>query len=128
MSISLFADVSVLSLGKLGSVRYTSDNHHLFQIERLSPSDEVMYTHSYQYDGSGKLTSESLIGDLGDVFYDDEIVRSPFSLEICEYDKNHNLVRYTLDGTVREFSYNELNQMIIEDLEMMGIFMMKKIT
>ena len=117
LSISLFADVSVLSLGNLGSVRYFSDDQHLLQIERLSSSDEVMYTHSYQYDETGKLISESLIGDLGDVFYDDTVVRSPFSLEICEYDENHNLVRYTLDGITREFSYNEVNQMIIEDTE-----------
>lgn len=115
MSISLFADVSVLSLGNLGSIRYTSDDQHLLHIERLSPSDEVMYRHSYQYDGSGKLISEGLIGDLGDVFYDDTVVRSPFSLEICEYDENHNLIKYTLDGAVREFLYNEANQMIIED-------------
>ena len=40
---SLAADVKVLSLGELGSIRYISDDQHLLQIERLSPLDDVIY-------------------------------------------------------------------------------------
>ncbi len=114
-SISLFAEVSILSLGNLGSVRYSSDTCHLLQIERLSPSGEVMYTHAYHYDEGGKLISESLIGDLGEVFYEEEIVKSPFSLEICKYDEHYNLMKYSLDVISKEYAYSACNQMISED-------------
>lgn len=123
LSVSLCADVEILLLGELGSVRYTSDDQHLLQVERLSPSDEIMYTHSYRYDESGKLTSESLIGNLGEVVYESNgVVKSPFSLEVCEYDENHNLIKHTLNGISKEYTYNKLNQIIPENVEQLCLY------
>ncbi len=108
----------VLSLGELGSVCYTSNEEHLLEVERLSFTGEVMYRHSYLYDESGKLLSENLIGDLGEVEYKgDAVIQSPFSLEVCEYDENHNLIRHTLDDVSNVYSYNIWNQLNSEDEE-----------
>ena len=91
-------DEQILSLGEYGSVRYINADQHLLRVERLSLTYEVMYRHSYRYDENGKLVSESLIGDLGEVVYESDIVvRSPFGLEECEFDENHNLIKHTID-------------------------------
>ena len=114
--VSVCADVRVLSLGELGSVFYTSDGAHLLDVERRSAIGEVMYKHSYVYDERGMLVSEILIGDLGEIVYEaDGIVRSPFSLEVCEYDENRNLIKHTLDAITSEYAYNELNELIVDD-------------
>jgi RHS repeat-associated protein len=116
VSLLLCAEEQILSLSEHGSVRYISDDQHLLQIERLSPSDEVMYTHSYRYDESGKLVSESLIGDLGEVVYEsDSVVRSPFGFEECEFDENHNLVKHKINGVLCEYSYNANHEMVVLD-------------
>ena len=73
--ISLFGEISVLPLGDLGSVRYVSKDQRLLRVERVSPSDELMYVHSYHYDEDGKLISEDLIGELGEVIYDSQLLK-----------------------------------------------------
>ncbi len=117
VSAVLCADVVDVSMGDLGTIRYVRDEYeHVLQVERISPSGEVMYMHSYQYDEDGRLARESLIGDLGEVVYDGDIsIQSPYSSEICEYDENHNLVRQTRDGVAREYAYNECNELIVEE-------------
>jgi RHS repeat-associated protein len=117
LQASLFAHEATLSLGGLGSVRYTYDEEHLFEIDRLSPLGEVMYTHSYNYSEEGRLISENLIGNLGEIVYQGNgVVKSPYHLEICEYDERGNLVRHTQDEVIREYSYNDLNELISEEV------------
>ncbi len=113
---SLCADLKELSLGELGSICYISDDSNLLHVERRMASGEVMYRHSYHYDESGKLVSESLIGDLGEIVYTGNgLIQTPFSLEICEYDENHNLIRHALDEVLNEYFYDDCNQLISED-------------
>ncbi len=115
---SLHADVYVLPLGEFGNVLYIFDDQRLSQIDRLSKDGELLYTHSYRYNGEGHLISENLIGDLGEVFYDSDImVQSPYSLEICEYDDHHNLLKYTQDKVTHEYQYNDCRQLILKDQE-----------
>ncbi|MDX8430648.1 MAG: hypothetical protein SNF33_02410 [Candidatus Algichlamydia australiensis] len=89
---SLLADKVVLSLGQLGSVHYFYDDDCLSLISRVSPEGKIIYSHSYEYDSSGKLLSENLIGNLGQVYYDNDcLIHTPFGIETCEYDDQHNL-------------------------------------
>jgi RHS repeat-associated protein len=112
----LCASEYILPLGNLGSVHYIYDDTTLLHIDRFSSSEELMYRHSYKYDADGSLISESLIGDLGEVIYSEPgIVKSPYHVEVCEYDDQHNLIRHTQDNTLREYSYNDLNELITQD-------------
>jgi len=116
LPIFLLADEYTISLGALGSIRYTHEEGRMMQIDRLSRSDETLYTHYYGYDEMGRLISETLIGGLGKIIYESPTVsRSPYHLEICEYDTHHNLVRRTQDETTRDYFYNNLNELILED-------------
>ncbi len=115
VSLLLCADEQILSLGEHGSVRYIYENEKLREIDRLSAENEVMYSHTYQYEEDGRLVSESLIGGLGEVIYDGNKVISPLSEEVCEYDENHNLVKHSIDGALREYRYDSENRMVIPD-------------
>jgi RHS repeat-associated protein len=116
-SIVLCANEYIIPLGDLGGIRYIYDDGHLLQIERLSPCGRVIYTHGYFYDEEGRLISEQLIGDLGTIEYEGDLVTtSPYSIEVCEYDENHNLIRCVQDGKMQEYVYNERNELIgLED-------------
>lgn len=112
----LCADEYIFPLGSLGSIHYVFDNKTLLHIDRFSSSEELMYRHSYKYDLDGKLISESLIGDLGEVVYSQSgIIKSPYYTEICEYDDRHNLIRHIQDGMIRDYIYNDLNELILEE-------------
>ena len=115
--ISLFGEISVLHLGELGSVRYITEDQRLLRVERVSPSDELMYVHSYHYDEDGKLISEDLIGELGEVIYDSTTIKTPFSLEICEYDERGNPSRHVLDGVSREYFFDSNNKLILDEFQ-----------
>ena len=112
--VTLFSHEYVISLGDLGSIHYLYENKVILHVDRLSPSGELIYRHSYNYDNN-RLISENLIGDLGEVVYELGIVKSPYHLEICEYDNNKNLIKHTQDTVVREYSYNNLNELISEE-------------
>jgi RHS repeat-associated protein len=118
----LSAEEKVLSLGKHGSVRYMFDQEKLIQIDRLDVNGEEMYSHSYHYGEDGRLSSEDLIGGLGKVIHDGDKVISPFGLEVCEYDENHNLIKHTLNGVSKEYIYNELNQIVAGDVEQLFLY------
>ncbi len=106
----------VLSLGDMGSVRYIYDDNALLYVDRLSPSNEVMYRHSYVYNEQGVLIREDLIGNLGTLTHEKPgIVTSPYHLEICEYDTQGNVIRHVQDDLVREYSYNE-HELITENV------------
>ena len=100
----------------MGSIRYICDDRHLLRIDRLCPLGKILYFHSYNYDENDRLVSESLIGGLGEIVYEENSsVRSPYHLEICEYDAQHNLVKHTQDEIVRAYDYNHLNELAVED-------------
>ena len=99
----LGASEYILPLGNLGSVHYFYNDKTLLHIDRFSSSEELMYRHSYNYDADGRLISERLIGDLGEVIYSEPgVIKSPYHIEICEYDDQHNLIRHTQDNAVRD--------------------------
>ena len=113
--VFLCAHEYVLPLGDLGSVHYVYDEHILLHINRLSSAGELMYTHSYNYDVNGQLISENLIGDLGELVYEGQgTVKSPYHLEVCEYDVSQNLIRHTQDEIVRKYYYNDRNELVSE--------------
>jgi RHS repeat-associated protein len=116
LTFFLTAHESTLLLGELGSVRYLHDDKRILQIDRLSPDGEIIYTHSYVYDNEGRLIAEKLIGDLGDIVYEPaNAIKSPYHLETCEYDENHNVISHRQDDLLREYTYNNLNELISED-------------
>ena len=118
LPVFLIANETIFPLGELGSVRYIHDTVRMFQIDRLLPSGEILYSHTYNYDEQNRLVSETLIGDLGDIVYESPtIAKSPYHTEICEYDTQHNLIRHTQDDTIRNHSYNNLNELISEDTD-----------
>jgi len=111
--IFIAAHERIVPLGDVGSVRYICDEKHLLRIDRLSPEGDILYFHCYNYDENDHLISEDLIGGLGKVVYEgNSVVRSPYHLEICEYDAQHNLIKHTQDETVRKYDYNHLNELI----------------
>lgn len=104
-----FAHEYLLSLGELGGVRYTYDDEHLLQVDRLSPSEGVMYTHTYQYGAEGNLLSEKFIGDLGEISYEDVI--RPI------YDEAKAPIEYDSKGRVaaqgdKRFTYDDQHRLI----------------
>lgn len=112
-----FTHEYLLSLGEFGGVRYTYDNEHLLQVERLSPSEEVLYTHTYQYSPEGNILSENLIGNLGEISYEAGIVRSPYSLESFSFDEEGALTEHRLDGTLCKLTFDETTEYIEYDSE-----------
>ena len=116
LQIILCAHEYTLPLGRFGSVQYVYEDGMLLHINRRSSSGELMYKHSYNYDANRRLISEGLIGDLGEIVYEGPgVQKSPYHLEICEYDNHQNVIRHTQDTLVREYSYNDLNELITED-------------
>lgn len=110
----LLSNESILSLGIFGSVRYTYEEN-LLKIDRITCDGEIAYTHSYHFDEQGRLLSEDLIGELGTIVYNEnELIESPYSLEICEYDANHNLIKHIQDKEFCEYAYNAQNELISE--------------
>jgi RHS repeat-associated protein len=102
----------------LGSVRYVDDGERLLHIDRLDQSGNTIYTHTYHYNEDNKLVSESLIADLGEIVYETpEIQKSPYHEEICEFDANHNLIKHTQDGVVKEYAFNSRNEFILDDCQ-----------
>ncbi len=123
ISVLIYAEERLLPLGNFGSVRYTYDDHNLLQIDRLSSSGNILYTHSYDWDLNGHLVSENLIGDLGVIEYEeDSIVRTPYNLEVCDYDENHNLISYFNDERLQEYAYNDKNELITKTTEVVCIY------
>lgn len=112
-----FSHEYLLSLGEFGSIRYTYDDEHLLQVERLSPSENVMYTHVYRYGLEGNLISESLIGDLGEIVYEDGIVRSPYSLENFAFDDEGTLIEHCYDGIFSKLTFDKTKLNVEYDSE-----------
>lgn len=110
--IFLFSDEQILDLGSFGSVRYIYQDGRLFQVDRLSISNEVVYSHFYRYNDEGILLSEKLIGDLGEIVYEDFSVISPYSREEISYDQNSRLIHYHFEDMSYEYRVGIGNELI----------------
>lgn len=115
LPILAFTSEQVLSLGNLGSVRYQYEDGKLQQIDRLSPEGKTLYSHSYNYNQNGDVVSENLIAGLGEVVYDANTTISPYHVEICEYDKDQNLVKHMKDLATVDYEYNNQHELISQD-------------
>ena len=105
----------VLSLGSAGSVRYIYNHDILFHIDRVSSSNEVLYRHSYVYDEKGCLLKEKMIGDLGEILFEKPgVIKSPYHIEICDYDDKGNLIKHTQDSMIREYSYTDARELVAQ--------------
>ena len=108
--VIISAYVTTLDLGELGCVRYTCEDGFP-RVDRLTSNDEVLYTHTYHIEEE-RLTRETLIGDIGEIYYIEGFVQSPYHFEACEYDGDKNLVRYVQDNFIREYTYTDNNELI----------------
>lgn len=104
LPILLFSDQYLLDLGSLGSVCYLHQDGRLLQVNRLSLSNELLYSHSYQYNEDGVLVSEELIGGLGEVVYGNGVVLTPYSREEIFYDQEH--IQYRFDDISYDYVLN----------------------
>lgn len=112
LPVFVFSHEYLLFLGEYGSVRYTHNDKHLLQVDRLSPSEGVLYTHTYHYSSEGNLLSENLIGDLGEVIYEDGIIKSPYSSESFVFDEEGRLQEHRLDGILSKLTFDKAKENI----------------
>ena len=93
------------------------------EVRRLSPTGEILYTHTYdQYDEQGKLLTETLIGNLGtrEYTYDlnGERIATKQELFSEQYVRDSLGRLVQVEGAHRaEYSYNVLSQIISETKE-----------
>lgn len=87
-----------LTLPDNSAIQYVFDAAYLKQIDRVTDSSQLLYSHIYkEYSPSGTLLSSSLIGDLGDLAftYDDQgrkkAITCPYWSEYIEYDSIGNV-------------------------------------
>ncbi len=112
----IFGYEKQLFLGKVGSIRYIYDDKHLLQVDRLAESGELLYCHTYHYDEEGFLTSENLIGGLGQIVYEDGcVIKSPYTYEKCDFDGENNLVKHIKNHEILEYTYDDENKLILND-------------
>lgn len=98
-------------------IQYTYDPLFLRSVSRISPSGEVLYTHEYtNYDSSGYLQEENLIGSLGTVKHSIDLkgrkasITSPYFSESYCYE-NDNVIAITTNGNEVSYTYDELDQL-----------------
>lgn len=108
----LFADdIIQISIPNEGYIEYEYEKGLRVKIVRLSQESQVLYYHSYQYDNSKNLLSETLIGELGEITYeiqDNKIAcMSPYSSEIIYYDGG--ISKQVIDDLERSFSNEKIN-------------------
>lgn len=113
IAISIQSDEWIF-LGNSGCIHYIYDNNLLQQIDRINKENQIIYSHKYKYNENENLISEILIGNLGEIIYENSLVKSPFHREICEYDENKNIKNYILDDKIYEYFYNESNEIILD--------------
>ncbi len=109
-----------LSLLDQGQVLYGYNPLFLKSVSRLA-SGNILYTHQYNdYDLSGHLETESLIGNLGQVRHKTDLmgrntsISSPYFTQTCAYDAEDNLVNTTINGADFQYGYDDLYQLTSE--------------
>ncbi|MEX0961298.1 MAG: RHS repeat-associated core domain-containing protein [Simkaniaceae bacterium] len=104
-----------------GQVRYVYDPMFLRKIERESARGSILYKHEYdEYDQSGNLIQESLIGNLGTITHATDprgqkthIASSYFSEEY-KYDAVQNLISKITNKAESHYQYDDTSQMLQE--------------
>jgi RHS repeat-associated protein len=102
-------------------VVYHYDPLFLKKVERLALSGQTAYEHIYEsYDESGYLLAEHLPANLGSVNHTTDAKGQPTAImsdyfkQACQYDSVGNLTTQIINGTDREFVYDDLSQLISE--------------
>lgn len=123
ISYDEFNRVIEILLEGSGSITYKYDDTKLFEVSRISPSGQKMYTHSYEYDRFGGLLDENLIFNLGRISYDKDLsgkfirIESPYSEEICKFNSKGVITSHSLNGKTFEYSYDNDNQLISFEIQ-----------
>jgi RHS repeat-associated protein len=112
-SLILFSEEVIVSLGQLGSLRYLVENALLVQIDRLSLDGDVSYSHNYHYNREGILVSESLIGELGTIFYSENFVtEGPYTSESYTVNEINHLIIHTRDNVTQKYECDDSGKLI----------------
>ena len=115
--------IHAIDLQENGTADYIYDGNRLVQIIRKSLEGKVLYTHTYTYNEQGYVISEDLIGNIGKIQYEADfdtstsLINSPYHRETCQYNEKHQLVKHTQDGVIKDYQYNDSNEIILEDEE-----------
>lgn len=112
-----------ISIDESGRISYKYNDSRLLEVSRSSPSNEIMYTHSYEYDGAGALLHEELISDLGRISYEKDLnkkfvsIESPYSQEVCKFNSRGLVTTHFLDQKPLEYDYDNWDQLISFETE-----------
>ncbi len=107
-----------LVLPDQSQIDYTYQGMHLASVDRSNPNGELLYSHRYtQYDLSGNLLKQELIGNAGTMTYEvDQMGRtyamhSPFGAQKVEkYDDFGNVRQVATDGQTSLYDYDAHHQ------------------
>lgn len=112
---------TAITLPDGSKIVYHYDPLFLRKVQRLAPSGEILYAHTYEsYDESGYLLTEHLPADLGSVHHKMDNKGQPISLfsdyftQDCQYNLVGNLISQTINGKNLSFSYDEHSQLTSE--------------
>lgn len=111
--------VKKIYLPDKSSIEYDFNPYYLNEICRFSVDNTLMYRHVYDsYDTTGKLRKESLIGGLGQVFYDYDLLERVRSIksayhhfETIELNEANQVKTMRHDSQRVSFDYDALRQM-----------------
>lgn len=105
----------MLKISNLGAIEYQYEGTRLVAIRRLSPFLES-YIHRYQYDPSGNVISEKLIGDLGEIHYSQKansiLCEGPDYFErVCKNDTG-NVISHQIGNNLMAYEYDSFSQLM----------------
>lgn len=127
--------IKTIQLPDNSSIAYVYDAVFCREVKRLSPKKEVLYVHTYDnYDTSGKLLSETLIGQTGVRNYQYDLNSNMTQIDLpniniseqAEYDHSGKIIsldRKVVDRSSKVgFAYNDLSQLTSENNEWANFF------
>ena len=97
----------------LAEVNFSYEGIFLKEVSFKSGGEE--YTHTYlEHDLEGRVISEALIGDLGQVYYETDSIRSPWYCEDRSYDQKRVS---DLQGSYQSYYSFDSSDQIVEENE-----------
>lgn len=94
--------LEMIQIKNHGRIEYLyNENKKVIQVKRLDEHLQIQYFVNYTYDLEGNISSETLISNLGTVYYNEKTASSPYHFE--EYQEKEHQIIHTLDD--RTFSY-----------------------